>query len=49
MNKQEKIKYYQRCIDAYANRPNIARVTNLAIGRKIRWYKSAIKRENQSD
>jgi len=44
MNKQEKIEYYQRCIKAYKKREPV-----LANKQKIKWYETAIKREEQND
>ena len=44
MNRQEKIKYCQRCIKAYKKR-----VPVLANKQKIKWYETAIKREEQND
>ena len=42
MNRQEKIEYYQRCINAYKKR-----VPASANKQKIKWYEDAIKREEQ--
>ena len=45
MNKQEKIEYYQRCINAYKKRGAIQ-----FNKQKIRWYEDAIRiLEKQSD
>jgi len=38
MSKQEKIKYYNRCINAYKNRGAIQ-----SNKQKIRWYEDAIR------
>ena len=43
MNKEDKIKYYQRCVDLYEKKGGKEDM------QKARWYKDKIKREEKKD